>query len=112
MDLDEATYWEVVDNLAREAMETERTTGQDADAALLKSVASHRWVISNTRRALQVMIFCEHYDDDLVTEADLSAVWRERGLAGVASTIAFACLLGDARERLEELRRERKEVDA
>lgn len=111
MELNAAMYWDEVDNLAREALETERTTGQDADNALMDSVDSHQWVIY-THLALQVPRFSQHCDDDLVTASDLSAVWRERGLAGVASTIAFACLLGDARERLEELRSERKEVDA
>lgn len=109
MELNEAMYWDEIDRLARAALEAERTTGRDADAALVEAIDAHRWVIY-TYYALKVMIYCENYDDDLVAEADLSTVWREQGLSGVASTIAYACLLGDARERLEQLRSE--QVDA
>jgi len=110
MELNEAMYWDEVDRLARAALEMERTTGQDAEDALMEAIDAHRWVIY-TYYALQVMIYCENYDDDLVAEADLSTVWREQGLSGVASTIAYACLLGDARDRLAQLR-ERQAVDA
>ena len=109
MELNEAMYWDEVDRLAREALAAEHD-GRDAEDALMEAVDAHRWVVY-AHYALQVMIFCENCDDDLVTSADLSAVWREGGLAGVASTIAAACLLADARDRLAQLR-ERQAVDA
>ena len=108
MELNEAMYWDEIDRLARAALETERTTGQDADEALWEAIDSHRWVIYS-HLALQVLFFSKHCDDDLVEAADLSTVWRNEGLGGVASTIAFACLLGDAREQLAQLR---EQVDA
>jgi|GEM_PF-2405500 len=107
--MNEAMYWNEIDRLARAALETERTTGKDAEDALMEAIDGHRWVIY-TYYALQVMIYCENCDDDLVTAADLSTEWRESGLAGVASTIAAACLLADARDRLAQLRSE--QVDA
>ena len=109
MELNEAMYWAEIDRLAREALEAERTTGQDAEDALVQAIDAHRWVIY-TYYALQVLLFSRNCDDDLVTAADLSTEWRESGLAGVASTIAAACLLADARDRLAELRSE--QVDA
>jgi len=105
MELNEAMYWDEIDRLARAAIEAERTTGQDAEDALVQAIDAHRWVFY-TYYSLKVMIYCENCDDDLVTAADLSTVWREEGLSGVASTIAYACLLGDARDRLEQLRSE------
>lgn len=106
----ELEYWEEVESLAREALEAQRVHGQDADEALWELVDSHRWVIY-THLALQVPIFSKNCDDCWVEAADLSSVWRDRGLDGVASTIAFACLLGDAREKLEELRYEEEEEE-
>lgn len=106
--LNAAMYWAEIDRLAREALAAEHD-GQDADDALVYSVDAHRWV-AYAYYALQVPLFSRSCDDDLVTSADLSAVWRESGLAGVASTIAAACLLADARDRLAELRSE--QVDA
>ena len=108
MELNEATYWAEIDRLAREALAAEHD-GRDAEDALMEAVDAHRWVIY-TYYALQVLLFSRNCDDDLVTAADLSTEWRESGLAGVASTIAAACLLADARDRLAELRSE--QVDA
>ena len=108
MELNEATYWNEVDRLAREALAAEHD-GRDAEDALMEAVDVHRWVIY-TYYALQVLLFSRNCDDDLVTAADLSTEWRESGLAGVASTIAAACLLADARDRLAQLRSE--QVDA
>jgi len=108
MELNEAKYWAEVDRLAREALAAEHD-GRDAEDALMEAVDAHRWVIY-TYYALQVLLFSRNCDDDLVTAADLSTEWRESGLAGVASTIAAACLLADARDRLAELRSE--QVDA
>lgn len=109
MELNEAKYWDEVDRLAREALAAEHD-GQDAEDALMQAVDAHRWVVY-TYYALQVPLFSQNCDDDLVASADLSAVWRETGIAGVASTIAAACLLADARDQLAQLR-ERQAVDA
>jgi len=100
-------YWAEIDRLARAALAAEHD-GQDAEDALMEAVDGHRWVIY-TYYALQVPLFSRDCDDDLVTAADLSTEWRESGLAGVASTIAAACLLADARDRLAELRSEQVE---
>lgn len=110
MAITETMYWEEIERLAREALEAQRVHGQDADEALWEAIDSHRWVIY-THLALQVPTYSRHCDDDLVEAADLSTVWRNEGLGGVASTIAFACLLGDAREKLWELPLEGEEEE-
>ena len=104
MDIRSTTYWEEIERLARAALEEERLHGRNAYDALRGFIASHSWVIY-PYFALQVPRFNGTQDDDFLEAADLSTVLRDRGLDGVLSTIAFACLLGDAKEKLEELRR-------
>lgn len=111
MEIRATTYWEEIERLARAALEEERLHGRDADDALWGFIDSHSWVIY-PYFALQVQRFNGTHDDDFLEAADLSAVLRDRGLDGVISTIAFACLLGDAKEKLEELRLESEEEGA
>lgn len=100
MKIRETEYWEEIERLARAALEEERLRGRDADDALWGFIDSHSWVIY-TDLALQVPRFNRNYEDDVL-----------KALDEVLSTIAFACLLGDARKRLEELRLESEEEGA
>lgn len=97
MKIRETEYWEEIERLARAALEEERLHGRDADDALWGFIDSHSWV-SYTDLALQVPRFNGTHKDDALEALD-----------EVLSTIAFVCLLGDARKRLEELRLESEE---
>jgi len=104
MEIQATTYWEEIERLARAALEEERLHGRNAYDALRGFIESHSWAIY-PYYTLQVPRFNGTHDDDFLEAVDFSAVLRDRGLNGVFSKIAFACLLGDAKEKLKELRR-------
>lgn len=103
MSIEKWEYTEEIDRIAREALEAEREYEQDADEAAWEIVDGHSWVIYSAPAAL-IPTLASSDGADLLESQDLDAIYRERGLGGLHSMIAFACMLEDVRERIDELR--------
>src|SRR5690606_7047183 len=94
MSIEKWEYEEEIDRSAREALETEREYEQDAYEAAWEIVDGHRWVIYSALAAL-IPTWASSDGADLLESQDLDALYRERGLGGLHSLIAFACMLDD-----------------
>lgn len=103
MYIEQHEYDSEIERIAREALEAEREYGQDPHEAAWEIVDGHRWVIYSAPAAL-IPTLASSDGSDLLDCQDLDAIYRERGLGGLHSMIAFACMLEDVRERIDELR--------
>ena len=103
MSIEKWEYEEEIDRIAREALEAEREYEQDAYEAAWEIVDGHGWVIYSAPAAL-IPTLASSDGADLLESQDLDAIYRERGLGGLHSMIAFACMLDDVQARIDEIR--------
>lgn len=108
MNIEQWKYEEEVERIAREALENAREYGQDAREAAWEIVDGHQWIIY-TSCAMQIPSLAYSDGADLLDGQDLNETYRERGLWGLHSLIAFSCMLEDVQAKIEELRGEVEE---
>jgi len=101
-------YMEEIDRIAREALEAERDSGTDAYDSAWEQVDWHGWVIY-TYNAKQILALASSDGASILDCMDLNATYRERGLGGLLSLFAFACMYEDVKERIADLREVEKE---
>lgn len=102
----EITQWEYnaeIERIARDALAIERMYGQDAEDVAWEEVDSHRWVILSWN-ALLIPTLTTSDGADFLSNQDLNAIYRESGLSGLYSAIAFACMMEDVQNKINELR--------
>lgn len=105
MYIEQHEYDTEIERIAREALEAERQYGQDARDAAWEEVDGHRWVIY-TSNAKIIPSLASSDGADLLDCMDLNETYREQGLGGLHSLIAFACMMEDVQARIDALREE------
>lgn len=103
-------YEEEVERIAREALENERVYGQDAREAAWEIVDGHSWIIYSANAAL-IPTLASSDGAVLLDGQDLNETYRERGLWGLHSMIAFACMLEDVQAQIDALRENAENVE-
>jgi len=103
-------YAEEVERIAREALKGERDYGRDARDTAWEVVDWHQWIIY-TSCAMQIPSLAYSDGSDLLDGQDLNATYRKGGLDGLATLIAFACMLEDVQEKIDEIRGEMYEEE-
>lgn len=98
-------YMEEIDRIAREALEDERNYGTDAYDSAWEQVDWHRWVIY-TYNAKQIPALASSDGSEILCCQDFNKTYREEGLSGLLTVIAFACMYEDVKNRLADLRAE------
>lgn len=101
-------YEEEIDRVAREALEAEREYGQDPHEAAWEIIDGHRWVIYSALAAL-IPTLASSDGAETLECMDLNETYREQGLGGLHSLIAFACMMEDVQERINALREDEEE---
>lgn len=102
-DITKAEYVEEIERIAQEALENEREYGQDARDAAWEIVDGHSWVIYSTYAA-SIPSLTSSDGADTLECMDLNETYREQGLGGLHSLIAFACMMEDVQAKIDELR--------
>lgn len=105
MSIEQWKYAEEVERIAREALENERVYGQDAREAAWEIVDGHSWINYSVNAAL-IPTLASSDGADLLDGQDLNETYRERGLWGLHSLIAFACMLEDVQAQIDALRKD------
>ncbi|MFO7296133.1 MAG: hypothetical protein C0P72_008920 [Clostridia bacterium] len=100
-----------IERIARDALEEEREYGYDAQDIAWETVDSHRWVICSAN-AKFIPALASSDGMDFLIHQDLNAICREDGIAGLYSAIAFACMMEDVLNKLNELRKFENEEEA
>lgn len=109
----EITQWEYnaeIERIARDALEEEREYGYDAYDIAWEMVDGHRWVIYSANARFIPALASSNGEDFLINQ-DLNAIYREDGIAGLYSVIAFACMMEDVQNKLSELRKIEEEKE-
>lgn len=102
-EITKAEYDEEIERIAREALDNDREYGQDARDAAWEIVDGHSWVIYSAHAAI-IPSLASSDGADFLDGQDLNATYREMGLGGLHSLIAFACMMEDVQEKIDELR--------
>ena len=105
MSIEKREYMEEVERIAREALEAEREDGHSAYDYAWEEVEWHRWIIY-TANAEIIPSLASSDGSSTLDNMDLNAIYRDSGLGGLLSAIAFACMLDDVQERIAEMREE------
>src|SRR5690606_15650423 len=104
MSIEKREYEKEIEEIARDALEAERD-GYNAEDYAWESVDGHQWVIY-TYYAKQIPALASSDGSSTLDNMDLNAIYRDSGLGGLFSAIAFACMLDDVQERIAALREE------
>lgn len=97
-------YENEIEEIARNALESERD-GYDAYDSAWEQVNWHRWVIYNYN-AKQIPALASSDGSEILCCQDFNKTYKEEGLSGLLTVIAFACMYEDVINRLADLRAE------